>query len=221
MMKFLKKKKAQIELKNQRKEAATTLSWIDIEEICDHHIRLKGDKNNIIVGLKLDPHSLFLDSKAEQTKRIHMLRIALNRLNMEIWHGYVFNPVNLDSYITSLSKDAYGETDPVVLEMIDDDIEKAHAFIQNFRELEFFIMIKGTVGTKLDDNFHLLQIAMRSAGFTYKQLNRIDYENYVAYAFENDIVNDYYFSRGIFGEDEVILNEMLNETKEGKVPYVE
>ncbi|MDQ0363245.1 hypothetical protein [Breznakia pachnodae] len=187
--------------KRTRKEVATTLQWIDIEEVCEHHIRLKGKKNNIIVGIKLDPHSLFLNSRAEQTKRIHLLRMSLNRLNMDLWHGFVFNPVNLDSYISMLSRQAIGETDPVILEMIDDDIDKAGAFIRDFRELEFFIMLKGTVGNKFEDQFHQLQASLKSALFTFKQLNRIDYDNYISYAFENTLVNDYYFSRGIFGED--------------------
>ena len=188
-------------LKRNRKETATTLKWIDIEEVCEHHLRLKGKKNNIVVGIKLDPHSLFLNSSAEQRKRIHLLRMSLNRLNMDLWHGFVFNPVNLDSYVSVLSRQAIGETDPVILEMIDDDIEKAAAFIRDFRELEFFIMLKGTIGNKFEDQFHQLQVAIKGAMFSFKQLNRIDFDNYISYAFENTLINDYYFSRGIFEED--------------------
>lgn len=173
---------------------------MDIEEVCEHHIRLKGKKNNIVVGIKLDPHSLFLDDRGEQVRRIHLLRMALNRLNMDMWHGFVFNPVNLDFYVSMLSRQTQGENDEVVLQMIDDDIEKANAFKRDYRELEFFIMIRGSVGTKFEDAFHQLQVSMRSAMFTFKQLNRIDFDNYLAYAFENPLANDYYFSRGLFDD---------------------
>lgn len=200
-MSKLKKKISKQKLKKKMKEVATTLDWIDIESVEENHIQLKGKKNNIVVGIKLTPHSLFLNSRAEQVKRIHLLRTSLNRLNMDLWHGFVFNPVNLDSYISMLSRQAYGETDPVILEMIDDDMEKANAFIRDFRELEFFIMIKGTIGNKFEDQYHQLQVAIRNAQFTYKQLNRIDFENYLSYAFENSYVNDFYFSRGIFADD--------------------
>ncbi|MFV0380760.1 MAG: hypothetical protein ACK5KR_00775 [Breznakia sp.] len=213
MKQYFEKKQKKKSLKKKKKELKSTLEWMDIDSVHSHHIRLKGKKNNMVIGVKLDPYSIFLNSPQEQSRRINIFRLALNRLHFDLYHGYVFNPVNLDSYMSMLAGQQHRESDAAIMEMIDDDVEKAKAFIRDFRELEFFIMIKGTAGSKLDDQFHLLQTSLTNAKFTFKQLNRIDFENYIAYAFENPLANDFYFSRGIFGEEmeEMEVNTYADE----------
>lgn len=124
-------------------------------------------------------------------------------MNFDIWHGYVFNPVNLDSHLGGLMRQSQIENDEVIKEMLDDDIEKALLFIQTYRELEFFVMLKGKPNKKFDDQFHQLKSALTNAKFHIKTLNRIDFDNYISFVFENELVNDYYFSKGIFAFEEV------------------
>lgn len=195
----MKKNKKKVELKKIK----TTLDWLDVEKVNETSIELKkGKKQEYLVGLKIEPHSIFLDSYSEQLRRINLLRNAWNRLPFTIWHGFVFNPVNLDSYLLNLAKQMSVEQDAVIKEMLQDDIDKALTFTQIYRELEFFIMIKEKPGKALEDMYNQLLSAIKSAGFQYKKLNRIDYDNYISYAFENSIVNDYYFSRGVFKEED-------------------
>lgn len=210
-------KKLRHEQKKEVKKVKTTIDWLQIDKVHENYVELaKGKKNEILCGIKLDPHSLFLDSKSDQTHRIHLLRSALNRLNFDIWHGFVFNPVNLDSHLVLLARQMIIETDDVIKEMLEDDMDKARGFIQDYRELEFFMMIKGKPGNKFDDRFHQLQVAIQNADLSTKTLNHLDFDNFIAYQFENQLINDFYFSRGIFDENylENIKEEMEEENDE-------
>lgn len=196
-----KKNKQNTEAKIATKKIKSTLDWLQVEKVNEYHMDIvSGKKHEVALGIKLEPHSLFLDNPSEQKRRIHLLRSSLNRLAFDIWHGFVFNPVNLDTHLVGLMKQANSETDKVIKEMIEDDIEKAMIFIQNYRELEFFMIIKGKPGKKTEDSYHQLKMAMTSAKFQIKPLNRIDFDNYIAFAFENELVNDFYFSKGVFAD---------------------
>lgn len=189
-------KKAQ---KETKKTIQSTLDWLHIQNVHEYHVELQyGKKQEIMMGVKIKPHTLFLENKAEQKRRIHLYRSALNRMNFDIWHGFVFNPVNLDSYLLNLVRQMMIESDVVIKEMLQDDIDKANAFVQQYRELEFFLMIKGKEGKKLEDQYRQLQSGLASAGFEYKPLTRLDFDNFIAYSMENTLINDYYFSRGVF-----------------------
>lgn len=204
-MKRKGKNNKKTEIRKATKQIKSTLDFIEIDKVNEFHVDLKeGKKTEVMIGIKLVPHSLFLDSYHEQKRRIHQLRSALNRLPFDIFHGFVFNPVNLDSYLLMLIRQMAIETDEVILEMLQDDIDKAQAFIQSYRELEFFMMIKGKPSKKFEDQYHQLQTAIKSAGFEPKALNRLDFDNYISYAFENQLINDYYFSRGVFDHTEGI-----------------
>lgn len=204
-MKRKSKNNKKVEIRKATKQIKTTLDFLEIDKVNEFHIDLRdGKKVEVVIGIKLDPHSLFLDSYQEQKRRIHQLRSALNRLPFDIFHGFVFNPVNLDSYLLMLIRQMSIETDEVIVEMLQDDIDKAQAFIQAYRELEFFMMIKGKPSNKLEDKYHQLLTAIKSAGFEPKALNRLDFDNYISYAFENQLINDYYFSRGVFDHTEGI-----------------
>lgn len=194
-----KKKKA-----SEKKKIKSTLDWLQIDAVHEDYVELcYGKKKEIMLGIKLFPHDIFLDSYEEQRKRIHMLRNAMNRLPFDLWHGFVFNPVNLDTYLLTLVRQIQSETDEVIKDMLQDDIDKANAFIYAYRELEFFILLIGKEEKKLEDQYRLLQNAMKSAGFQIKTLNRLDYDNFIAYSFENQYINDYYFSRGVFEDEEI------------------
>ncbi|MEG0359278.1 MAG: hypothetical protein RR598_08440 [Anaerorhabdus sp.] len=192
-------KKRVKEVKKNRKKMATTLDWIDIDSIDSKSVILKKDKQiRELRGIKLDPHDIFLDTPGEQLYRIQQLRMCLNSIKSKIYHGFVFNPVNLDSHLSRLFRQLDYEDDVVIQQMIEDDIEKALGFANNYRELEFFIIIKGKPGEKFEKAIYQLEYEFNRAQFSFKPLNRLDWENYIAYSFENQMINDYYFSRGIF-----------------------
>ncbi len=199
MWKNKEKKLKKLKVKEAKIKIKSTIDFIDVDSVNEYHLTLKkGKTEEIVIGIKITPYSLFLDSHEDQLKRISLLRDAFNKLNFDLWHAYVFNPVNLDKNLLHLYKQAEIEDDIKIKQMLYDDIEKINLFIQSYRELEFFIMIKGKDDKKLEDNYLQLQSAFKHAGFDYKVLNRLDFDNYLSYSLENDLVNDFYFSRGVF-----------------------
>ncbi len=206
-------KKAQRKAKWKRKKVMSTLDWVDIASVRLNGIILKkGKKEVIIKGIKVSPHDIFLDSPQDQAMRINKLRHVFNKLGFTLYHAFVHNPVNIDEHLERLRIQQEYEEDDRVRSMIADDMEKAREFAFYNRELEFFIMIKGKNDKEFVKNFHDLIHEYRRAGFLVKELNKIDYENYLANIFENNLINDVYFSKGDFAVlfDEA-KEEMLNE----------
>lgn len=209
-------KKAKKDLKKIKSKVATTLQWMDIEAVEDYHILLKKNKNEMIVkGIKLKPHNIFIDEPNEQARRLNKLRLCLNKITSEMYFNFVFSPVNAEEHITNLLQQEMVEEDLECRKLIQNDIAKIENFKENFRELEFFVMIKEPDIKLAEKKFSELQYEFNEAGFNPKILNKRDYYNYLTYVFENPLINDFYYSRGIFSYDnqEMIFDEESNSYK--------
>ena len=90
------------------------------------------------------------------------------------------------------------EEDPRIRAMIQNDFEKVTWFQDTHRELEFFLMLRDEDERTLMKNYDELVAELQYAGFRTKDLNMHDLYDYVAYMYENPLINDYYFSRGVF-----------------------
>lgn len=204
----LKKKKS--DALHTKKKVATTMDWCQIDTVSDDCIILKKGKSKYWVkGIKLHPHNIFMDDPATQARLIDKLRICLNKCPGEIFYSFVQNPVNVDDHLAELLDKDRQEDDLVVQNMIQADFEKTAWFQEQFKELEFFIMIRDHDPQNLEKRFLDLETEWRAAGFLPRLLNKRDYYNYIEYCFENPLINDYYFSRGMFSSlnQEYLLNE--------------
>lgn len=200
-----------------KKRVESTLDWIDVYDVRLNGLILKkGKQEQVIKGIKISPHDIFLDTLENQAARVNQLRHVFNKLNFQLYHGFVHNPVNIDEHLERLKLQLELETDHRVIEMLKDDIEKARHYSIYSRELEFYIMIKGKNDKSFAKNFTELYFAFKRAGFHVSELNKLDFENYLANIFENPLINDYYFSRGDFQilfdiEKEKELDEPIQE----------
>ena len=196
---FKKIKQAKNDIKKIKSKVATTLGWIDIDEIEDYYIKLKKNKKEeYIKGIKLHPHNIFIDDTQEQNRRLNKIRLCLNRLKSNMFFNFVFSPVNADEHISDLlNKDIY-EEDLECKKLIQNDLIKIENFRDTYRELEFFVMIKTKELKDMEKEFLDLINEFKYAGFEPKELNKRDYYNYMSYVFENPLINDFYYSRGIF-----------------------
>lgn len=202
------KKKKIKDTQKLKKKVGSTLKWMEIEEIQEHQMILKkGNKTTFVRGIKLHPINIFIEDEYEQYQRIGRLRNVYNKINYKMYHSFVFNPVNLDSELAYLSSRLENETSPAMQELIQDDIEKAIMFIRDFHELEFFITVQNSSEKQIKKMMDELVYEFERAGFQLSPLNIIDFENYSAYVFENQMINDYLFGRGAF--------EILSQESEG------
>ncbi|MCH1942424.1 hypothetical protein [Holdemania massiliensis] len=204
MTKLEKKQAAKLKQKQKtaktlKKKVATTLDWCDIDAVLDDQIQIKrGSKTMNIKGIKISPHNIFLDEPIQQSRLIERLRIAHNKIRGQLWYGFVYTPVNLDDHLAELLRTQREETDEAVKKMITDDFDKAYQFMASYRELEFFIMVRSSDPKSLDNQYMDLYSEFNIAGFKPKKLTKRDFQNYLAYLFENPLINDYYFGQGDF-----------------------
>ena len=197
--KVLNKKQEIKKAKKLKADVASTLSWMQVKEIGDNFMIVgKGKTEKIVKGFKIIPHNIFLDSKLEQASRIGRLRNLYNNLNFKLYHAFVFNKVNLDMQIAELISNYELEEDPAIQELILDDVQKMIMFIETWKELEFFVMIQGKDDKEFEKEFHDLAWELKQSRMGFMPLNKIDYENYLQYFFENTLINDFIFSRGDF-----------------------
>lgn len=210
-------KKEKKQALKKKKEMATTLDWMDIIEIKNACIYLKD--GYMVKGIRLQPRNIFLDTAQVQSHIINNIRVALNKITFRIYWGFVFTPVEIDDHLAALLTELDSEDDPVLKSMIENDLEKAYWFIESHRELEFFLFIKEDDERELQKKMDILISEITRAGFSVKELDDQNFSDYLAYVHENSLINDYYYSRGIFSCLQEIEPTIIDEVHEAEFNY--
>ena len=216
--KLLKTKKA---TKQLQKKVATTLKWMDLQSVEDDCIIIGKEKKYFIKGIKLTPHNIFIDEMSEQRARVDAIRLVLNQMPDEVWFEFPYSKINADNWINQLNAEARNETDQVVSRMIEADLEKIYDFQKYNREKEFMLLIRDTDEKRLQKNLEDLYRLWTNAGFSPKVLNRRDFYSLISFYFENSLITDYTFSRGIFSYMNVQYELDLEKDQYQKVDYTD
>lgn len=214
-----KKKQVKQALK-LKKNVGSTLHWMQIDSIQNDQIVLKhGSKKAYVAGVKIVPVNIFIKPENEQITIVNRLRNFYNVINFKLYHSFVFNPVNLDSQITQLTRKIEQEENLAIQEMLVDDLNKYMTFIRSWQELEFFITVMESDEKALNEKMEMLTYELNRSGLRFSLLNRIDFENYTAYLFENKLINDYLFGRGAFEllADTVIAGAYSKDNHEAEI----
>ena len=191
--------KAKKDSSQVRKKLKTTLKWLEVQDVTEKYIVINNGKTNMLVsGIKLCPHNIFIDDENQQERWIVNLRYCLNNLTDRLWYGFVYSPINCDVHINSLNELMAIEQDPICKRMIRNDLQKIYSLQNNNKEREFFVLIRDEDEQKLNKRLQDLYSAFRSAQMLPQYLNRRDFYSYLMFVFENTLINDYIFSRGLF-----------------------
>lgn len=183
----------------QKKKVATTLDWSELDEIRDKKMILKhGRKNYYAKGVKLTPINIFILDPQKQAMLINNLRIVLNQITIPLYWAYVFTPVNIDMYFAKLQDNMRQEENPKIKSLMQSHYEKGCWFCDTHKEISFEFFIRAEDEKTLYKDFDKMVQEFTSGGFRLKEMNDQDYADYIAYLYENDMINDYYLSRGIF-----------------------
>lgn len=184
--------------KKIRNKLNTTLNWMDVQKVTEDAIFIAKDKQKFIIkGVKIHPHNIFLDDGVEKQQWVDSLRFCLNQIQTTCYFGFVYSPVNFDKQLNILDLNLMEEKDLTCQTMIRDDINKLSDFADAFREKEFFLMIRDHDEKRLGKDLQDLYVRLEQAGFLPTILNKRDYYSYLMHIFENTLVNDYVFGRGI------------------------
>jgi DNA helicase HerA-like ATPase len=182
-----------------RKKVSTTLRWMDIKQVTeDSVIVARNGSKAVIKGIKLTPNNIFIDQTAEQRQFVEGIRLCLNSAPSTIWFEFVQSPVNVDHWVNDLREERDNESDSACKKMIAADMDKYSDFSKTHREKEFFVLIRNENEKILEKDYADLFRLWNNAGFSPKQLNRRDYYSLISFYFENSLINDYVFSRGLF-----------------------
>jgi len=217
----MKKSKTEISIKKKKKRISKsvkainkTLDWIDIDEVHENYISLKrSSKTEHVVGFKIDPPNMFLEDETIQSRWINALRTVFNRIDAEIYQAFVYSPINLDTHLAAYHTKLQYETDPVIIDMINTEIQLWSDYSSYNFELEFFIMLKGKESKNFTKKYLMLAREFQRNGFIITPLNYIDFNNLIAYTFNNQMINDFYFSRGVF-VDKILLDSEIQRKEE-------
>ncbi len=178
------------------KKVKTTLDWCDIEKIENDCIILK-DKS-VVKGLKITPFNILLKEETNQNDFINNFRISLNKLNFKVYINFVHIPINIDKYLAHIHFLNEHTNDYPIKNLLENDYEKFNIFKSNFTETEFYFFVKEKDYKFLEKNYSTLKNELATNGFNPKDLTRLDYQNYLNYLFENPLINDFHFTKGIF-----------------------
>lgn len=222
----LNKKKKEAEKKKKR--ILTTADWLEIEKIHENFIELKdkAGKTEHCVGIKIIPPNISLENPSAQMEWVLRLRNVLNKCTEPLYHAYIYSPINLDEQIMPIQRQIETEEDQAIVAMLENDIRDWQDFARNNFELEFAVMMKKEAGKQLEKKFRELVEAFFKNGFQIQTLNRIDFENLISFSFNNELINDVYFSHGDFAilKEETMMKKeyQIEEEKEhGKLAMLE
>ena len=191
-------KRSQKEAKKLKKTLGTTLNWLDnLNVFADRMTVGTGNTSQIIQGLLLQPHNIFIDDTKEIEHRLRNLQMCIKNFPDEVWITPVYSPVNIDKHVQELNDSYSNEKDETFREMLERDLDKAYEFQRRNKEIDFFVMIRNHDERHLAKMIDDLYYAFRSAGFNPRLLNKRDYYNYIQFLFENPLITDYHFSMGM------------------------
>lgn len=191
------KKKEKI-AKYHHKKIATTMSWCDIKSVDDTGIILKGKKPTVLKGVKVDPKNILIDDIDTQQVSIDKLRMALNKLKFDFYIIPVKLKLDVSDDEDIIIKKLKEEEDVRKVNLLENDLEKLFELKEYHSQIEFHIYIKDANEKYLEKKYMDLKNEFALAGFMPKELKELDYKNYINYMFENPMLNDFYFSSGIF-----------------------
>ncbi len=184
-------------VKKKKKRAFQTLNWIDVEEINqDHMILKKGNRKEKIVGIKISPPNIFLDTPGVQSGWVESLQFAMSSFRNELYHGFIYTPIELTDYFERFTNEMEVEEDIAIKEMYQLDIDILNDVERNINELSFFVMIKSSNYKKIQERYLELKRLFENGGFDITPLNQIDFSNLVKYEFDSESMLDVYLSRG-------------------------
>lgn len=192
--KTFKKKLSKTQAK-EIKKFNYTYDWLDIKGVSGQYIILKDD--TAVFGVKLIPPKII--SEKDEVYWARKMATIYNSCQLPIYHQIIQSPIEVERHISDLNESMSSHNSEAINQIILDEIESYKTIASNLSKKEYLLMLKGN---PLNSNFakkvsDFLRLLLNSK-IEFRELNEYDYENYFAYIFENDMVNDFYFSHNIY-----------------------
>lgn len=150
-----------------------TEDWLPIRSISNGAILL--DNKMKVTGVKIRPRNIFILDQGTQDNVIISLKNFYNTIDFEFWLISADRPVDLNNYLSRLQL-LYNQTsNPAVRKLINQDIDKANAFMNNnITDTEYYILFKDKNDDIIQKNLRTLITGLANAGLEAVQVSNDD-----------------------------------------------
>lgn len=197
-MKIDKQQKKQDKLIKKRKsKLRKTFEWLTIERIEQDQVVLKEkSKYYYVKGIRVEPRNIYMMNDIERNQLIESLTSALNRINLKFYWKFVYNTPSLDTQNENLIKlNEHYQADNHRLDYLTQLFLDFHEwYIDSFYEISFYLVVVEDE-KYLEKRFDDLYKYFRNSQLVVEPMKKTDYVNMIKYDFNNDNINEYYFSR--------------------------
>ena len=150
-----------------------TEDWLPIKSIANGAIIL--DNKQKVTGIKIKPRNIFILDQGTQDNTIIALKNFYNTIDFEFWLISADRPVDLNNYLARLQL-LYNQTpNPAVRKLINQDIDKAHDFMNNnITDTEYYILFKEKNDDLIQKRLRTLVTGLANAGLEATQVSNDD-----------------------------------------------
>ncbi len=161
-----------------KKTSRYTEDWVPVQGINNSMILLNSGEK--VTGVKILPKNIFILDYESQQSILANLRSVYNQIDYEFWLVIADRPVDISVYISQLQLQYNQESSPAIRKLINEDIQKANAFVNNnVVDTEYFILFKERDVELMNKRVRNLVNSLASCGLMSKQVSNDDLRMYL------------------------------------------
>lgn len=197
--KFLakEKKKKIASYKKRMKKFYSTYDWVEIEDITDDYIQISNKQ--YFFGIKIIPPKISTFDDVTIQYWVDKLNTVINSTALDIYHFKIESPINIDAEVLELTEKIAKEKDVARMKLYQNELENYRQLSIINPKVDYMEVVVGDINNKkfMKDWDDFVRNLLHEQ-FEIEKLNKIDFDNFLAFVFENDMINDFYFSRNVF-----------------------
>lgn len=197
--KFLKKQlKTKVNTyKKEIKKFSHTFDWVEIEDITDDYIKISN--RQYFFGVKIIPPKISTFDDLVISEWVDKMNSVINSTSLDIYRFKIESPINIDAEVLELNELIVSETNPIRVRLYQNELENYKDLSVVNPKVDYMEVVVGDINNKkFMKEWEDFVRNLIHEGFEIERLNKIDFDNFLAFVFENDMINDFYFSRNVF-----------------------
>ena len=158
---------------NNKSNSKYTEDWLPIKSITNGFIELENKQK--VTGVKIKPRNIFILDYNTQMNILASLKNFYDTLDFEFWLISADRPVDISAYLANLQILYNKTTDPKLIKLITQDIEKANDFMRdNVTDTEYYILFKDKNADMLQKRIRTVILGLSNCGLDSAQVSNSD-----------------------------------------------
>ncbi len=212
-MKKINESKKKKLIEKRKSKLRKTFEWLSIESLEDDYVVLKEKNQNYFVkGIKVEPKNIYMMNDMERNQFIESLTSAFNKIKSKIYWKFVYNTPTLDRQNDELIKRIEQSDNQRLNYLAQLYLDFHEWYVDNFYEISFYLVVVEEE-KYLEKVFDDLYKYMRNTQMVVRPMVKSDYKNMIKYDFDNDNIDEYYFSR-MLNYESYHFNNLFKESED-------